>query len=189
MYLLVKDSTVFEKVFISYSWDGEEHQQWTKNLADRLEEINELTVSFDQYDLDSLSDKNYFMEKAVFETDLILAVITGSYNDKANNRKDGVGIETSMAVSRHWEEAVGSGKSNIIPILREGAAVPNYLKNKFYIDFRNDSDFENLGTAMTWLFPYWKKTKEEVQYEESLIDFSKIEKELEEIKNYPQHGV
>ena len=53
----------------------------------------------------------------------------------------------------------------------------------------NDSDFENLGTAMTWLFPYWKKTKEEVQYEESLIDFSKIEKELEEIKNYAQQGV
>ncbi|MGO3455781.1 MAG: TIR domain-containing protein [Marinomonadaceae bacterium] len=132
----------YEKIFVSYSWDGEKHQQWTKQLADRLEEISELTVTFDQYDLDSFSDKNYFMEKAIFETDLILVVITGNYNSKANARLGGVGIETSMAVSRHWEEALGSGKSNIIPVLREGEIVPNYLKNKFYIDFRSDDGFE-----------------------------------------------
>ncbi|WJG25224.1 TIR domain-containing protein [Vibrio furnissii] len=132
----------FENIFISYSWDNAEHKQWSKYLADRLEEISELTVSFDQYDLDSLSDKNHFMEKSVFETDLILAVITDNYKTKANDRVGGVGIETSMVTSRHWEESLSLGKSNIIPILREGDSVPNYLKNKFYIDFRNNDEFD-----------------------------------------------
>ncbi|WP_076502319.1 NACHT domain-containing protein [Shewanella morhuae] len=47
-----------------------------------------------------------------------------------------------MAVARHWDEYLGTGKSNIIPILREGDVVPYYLKNKFYIDFRVDEFFE-----------------------------------------------
>lgn len=132
----------YEKIFISYSWDNEEHKAWAKNLADRLEEFFEISVTFDQYDLDSFSDKNFFMEKAVFDTDLVLTIITDTYTDKANNRKGGVGIETFMAVTRHWEEAVNSGKSNIIPLLRSGDSIPNYLKGKFYLDFRNEVDFE-----------------------------------------------
>lgn len=50
----------------------------------------------------------------------------------------------------------------------------------------SDSEYEDLGTAMTWLFPFWKRTKKEVSFEDSLIDFSKIEMEIEEIKNYAQ---
>lgn len=133
---------VYKKIFISYSWDDLEHKLWTKNLADRLEEIFELDVSFDQYDLDSFSDKNFFMERSVFDTDLILTVITNKYSDKANSRSGGVGIETTLATSRHWDEVLSSGQSNIIPLLRNGDEVPNYLKNKFYIDFRHDDDFE-----------------------------------------------
>lgn len=79
-------------------------------------------------------------------------------------------------------------------LLTKRKRITKYYKGNFSYKNKidliiNDSDFENLATAMTWLFPYWKKTKEEVQYEESLIDFSKIEKELVEIKNYAQHGV
>ncbi|CAH1598628.1 conserved hypothetical protein [Vibrio owensii] len=133
----------FEKIFISYSWDSEEHKAWTKQLADRLEEFFELSVSFDQYDLDSFTDKNHFMEKGVFDTDLVLVVVTGAYLDKANLRKGGVGIETKMSVVRHWDETLLSGQSNIIPILRDGNEIPNYLKEKFYLDFRDDLKFEN----------------------------------------------
>ncbi len=132
----------YEKVFISYSWDGQQHQDWAKTLADKLEEYFEISVTFDQYDLDSFSDKNLFMERAVFDTDLILPLITKGYTEKANNRTGGVGIETSLAVSRFWDETSGTGNSNIIPILRDGEHVPHYLRNKFYIDFRNDEEFE-----------------------------------------------
>ncbi len=135
---------IYNNIFISYSWDNEEHKCWVKKLADKLEEIYEINISFDQYDLDSFGDKNLFMEKSVFETDLILVVITEEYTGKANNRSNGVGIETSMITSRHWDEYLSSGKSNIIPILRSGSSPPNYLKNKFYIDFRADNNFDSI---------------------------------------------
>ena len=51
------------KVFISYSWDGNIHQDWVKKLADDLEVYEEFHIVFDQYDLDTQLDKNYFMEK------------------------------------------------------------------------------------------------------------------------------
>ncbi|MFJ2334670.1 TIR domain-containing protein [Pseudomonas helleri] len=130
------------KIFISYSWDSEEHKNWTLHLADRLEQYLELNITFDQYDLDSLSDKNHFMEKAVFENDLILVVVTEKYTFKANSRLGGAGIETKLSSSRHWEETDGGGTSKIIPILREGTEVPRYLKEKFYIDFRPNDSFE-----------------------------------------------
>lgn len=132
----------FERIFISYSWDSEEHKAWTKQLADRLEEFFELSVTFDQYDLDSFIDKNHFMEKGVFSTDLVLVVVTGPYLDKANLRKGGVGIETKMSAVRHWDETLLFGQSNIIPILRDGNDIPNYIKEKFYLDFRDDFNFE-----------------------------------------------
>ena len=42
---------------------------------------------------------------------------------------------------------------------------------------------------MTWLFPYWKKTRKEIKYQENLVDHSTIEKEVKEIKNYEQHSI
>ena len=38
-------------IFISYSWDSEEHKEWTLHLANRLEEFREVHVTLDQYDL------------------------------------------------------------------------------------------------------------------------------------------
>ena len=79
-------------------------------------------------------------------------------------------------------------------LLTKRKRITKYYKGNF--SYKNetelilhDSEFENLGTAMTWLFPYWKKTKKKVQYEESLIDSSAIEKEIKEIKNYAQQDV
>ena len=79
-------------------------------------------------------------------------------------------------------------------LLTKRRRITKYYKGSFSYKNKtelilNDSEFENLGTAMTWLFPHWKRTKKEVQYEENLIDSSAIVVEIEEIKNYAQHGI
>lgn len=130
-----------KRIFISYSWDSDNHKEWALNLSNQLEEYFELHITFDQYDLDSFEDKNHFMEKGVFGNDIIIMLITTKYVEKANERLGGVGIETKMSSVRHWEESLSQGKSNIIPVLREGSNLPNYLKEKFYIDFRDDSKY------------------------------------------------
>lgn len=137
-----------KRIFISYSWDSQSHKDWALNFSNKLEEYFELHVTFDQYDLDSFEDKNHFMEKGVFENDIIIILVTPKYVEKANERLGGVGIETKMSSARHWEETLSQGQSNIILVLCEGSDVPNYLKEKFFIDFRDkskyESSFENL---------------------------------------------
>ena len=44
------------KVFISYSWDSEEHKEWVGSLADALEQDKRFSITFDQYDLDETND-------------------------------------------------------------------------------------------------------------------------------------
>ena len=89
-------------VFISYSWDTPQHKNWVKKLADTLEEIHEIHVVWDGYDLDSLVDKNRFMEAGIYDADFVLVVATRGYKHKADNRKAGVGVETFMATASHW---------------------------------------------------------------------------------------
>lgn len=135
-------------IFISYSWESIEHQEWVLELANSLEKYHEFHVMFDQYDLDGTLDKNYFMEKSIFESDIILIIGTKEYALKANNRTGGVGIETYMATIKHWEESEVNKGSNILVLTREDrdVSVPNYLKSKISFDFKEDENYiENLS--------------------------------------------
>ncbi|WP_241364470.1 TIR domain-containing protein, partial [Klebsiella pneumoniae] len=130
------------KVFISYSWDSEEHRLWVKKLADELESENLFHVVWDGYDLDSLIDKNLYMEKAVVESNYIINVCTLKYKDKANDRLGGVGIETYLGVAEHWDNLQKNKKTKSLVVLKEKEATPTYLKGHFHIDFTDDNKFK-----------------------------------------------
>ena len=132
------------KIFISYSWDSRTHKEWVKKLADDLEEYQEFHIILDEYDLNNQIDKNYFMEKGIFESNLVLVICTEEYALKANNRDGGVGIETFMNTIKHWEEMAEKKESNIFTIVRErrNSSIPNYLKGKISISFQNDSEYD-----------------------------------------------
>ncbi|MCK9608008.1 MAG: TIR domain-containing protein [Methylomonas sp.] len=129
------------KVFISYSWDSDEHKEWVKKLADTLEEIKEVHVTWDGYDLDSLVDKNYFMEKGIHDADLVLVVTTNKYKTKADDRLGGVGLETFMATALHWDGMLRDKKSKLVMIEREADSTPRYLQGHFHLDFKDDKEF------------------------------------------------
>ncbi|MFM5113609.1 TIR domain-containing protein [Aeromonas hydrophila] len=133
-----------KKIFISYSWDNEEHKSWVLNFADQLEAFKELNVTLDQYDLDYSIDKNYFMEKGAFDSDLALIIITPNYASKANSRDGGVGIETTLLSARYWDEIIDRKVTSIIPIIRQGDfnTAPRFIKSHFSMDFRDDSKFD-----------------------------------------------
>ena len=102
------------KVFLSYSWDSVDHIEWVRKLADSLEEINELHVVWDGYDLDALTDKNKFMESGIHESDYIIVISTMKYKEKADNRSGGVGIETYLASAVHWEWLQKHDKTKVV---------------------------------------------------------------------------
>lgn len=131
------------RVFVSYSWDSDDHRLWVKKLADSLESYNELHVEWDGYDLDSMSDKNLFMEKGISSSDYILVVATEEYKRKADERKGGVGIETYLSTAKHWDSLLAEQRTNVILLLKDRNAIPNYLKGNKYIQFYEDSNFES----------------------------------------------
>ncbi|TCI93051.1 hypothetical protein [Tenacibaculum sp. M341] len=72
--------------------------------------------------------------------------------------------------------------------------ITEYYKGKFHYKTKTEiesknGEFSELSTSLTWLFPFWKKTKEKVVIEKSIIDQKLIEKEINEIKNYAQQFV
>ncbi len=131
-----------KRIFISYSWDSDQHIKWVEKLANAIEVHEDVHVLWDGYDLDSCVDKNLFMEKSVTESDFTIIISTDKYCQKANNRCGGVGIETYLNTARHWEEMLNNKKTNSVVVLRDKNSTPNYLKGHLYIDFSEDAMFE-----------------------------------------------
>lgn len=169
------------KVFISYSWDSEEHRSWVKKLVDSLEEIDEITTVWDGYDLDSLVDKNFFMEKGIHDADYVVAVTTAPYKAKADDRNSGVGLETFLTSALHWEGLTKDKRSKIIGVLREPDSMPRYLEGHFYLDFVQDAQFPKKFEELVKLlqgratFERPKKRRSLTGASEASYDFTRVE--------------
>ena len=119
-------------VFISYSWDDDEHKKWVKSLADVLL-ANGVNAILDDYDTEPGDRLPLFMEEAVSKADKILVVCTERYKHKADEREGGVGYEEHIISS----ELMKGNERKIIPILRRGTgntSIPKCLAGKKYID-------------------------------------------------------
>lgn len=46
-----------------------------------------------------------------------------------------------------------------------------------------DNKYQHIGTAINWIFPFWKSTTKQVTFENSLMKPSDIENEINEIYN------
>lgn len=126
------------KVFISYSWDSEEHQDWIANLAATLRRYG-IQADFDsskvQYNLYQM------MVQKISSYDKIVVVVTQRYTDKANSFSGGVGTETKLLLNHYVND-----ESKIVVVKRENCDVPFYLQGYEFIDLsiETESSIENL---------------------------------------------
>jgi hypothetical protein len=65
--------------------------------------------------------------------------------------------------------------------------ITQYYKGGFAYKHRidllvTDNKVYNLGTAKTWLYPYWKKTTIKVEIKDEIIELNKVHNDLNEIK-------
>ena len=129
-------------VFISYSWDSEDHRQWVIRLATALVS-NGVNVLIDEWDLDLGDDLAKFMEQGVRDADRVLIVCTDEYVRKADAGIGGVGYE-KMIVTGELVRNVGTKK--FIPVIREGRdpdkLTPSFLATRLFCDFRDDTLFD-----------------------------------------------
>jgi len=148
------------KVFISYSWEDEEHIEWAKGLAKCLIE-NGVEAHIDQYDLELGDRLPQFMEQEITNADYVLIICTPNYKEKANNRKSGVGYEGHIIAGELYQN---QNERKFIPIIRKGEigeCFPIYLIGKLGINFKNDDKFEeNLKDLLATI--YGQKRKPEL---------------------------
>ncbi|RYX86992.1 TIR domain-containing protein [bacterium] len=133
------------KVFISYSWDNDEHEYWVINLANKLREKG-IDVILDKYEIRLGNDLNHFMEKSVTKSDRVLMIFTPNYKLKAEKRRGGVGYEYSIITSQFIKNRTTNTK--FLPILKAGTnskSVPVNFESHLLLNMTSDLNFdENL---------------------------------------------
>jgi len=126
------------KVFLSYSWTTQQHQELVKSWADRLL-LDGVDVIVDIYDFKGGQDKYVFMEKVVKDPTVtnVLIFCDQGYAEKADDRKKGVGTESQIISQEIYEQVE---QTKFIPIVCEFMGdgtpfLPVFLKSRIWIDF------------------------------------------------------
>ncbi|HKC67924.1 MAG TPA: toll/interleukin-1 receptor domain-containing protein [Bacteroidia bacterium] len=135
-----------KKIFISYSWGNDEHQEWVVNLSTKL--MNDtVDVVLDRWSLKDGHDIYSFMEEMVKSGDIFRVLILSDkkYSEKADGREGGVGTETQIITPNIYSK---EKQEKFIPIVLERDEngepfLPIYLKSRKYIDFSRIESYED----------------------------------------------
>lgn len=150
--LSIKPSSKKKVVFISYCWENKEHTAWVRQLAEDLSPY--FKIRLDQK-LPLGMELNRFMENSVATSDKVLVIATPEYKDRADQRKRGVGYETSLIT----DDLVNDKNCiKFIPIIRKGTkeeSFPRYLGSRKGLDMTDDSCYiAQLEELVTNLMEY-----------------------------------
>lgn len=149
-YLKKLSQKVNKTIFISYSWDSEDHKQKVQNFVYDLRAEGFHVI----YDGDmKLGDRiTYFMEKSVSESDIVLYICTPNYKTKADTRLGGVGYENAIISGVLYES---QNENKFIPILFSGSwseSSPNWAKGKLGINMSSsESQIEEFKKLIKYL--------------------------------------
>jgi hypothetical protein len=137
--LIPDDSSSIPKVFISYSYDDEQHINWVKELAVKLRN-NGINAILDQFTRLG-TDLALFIEQGLGESHRVLCICSTEYNKKANAGISGVAYEKRIICQELMKE---SSSAWVIPIIRNNKSeekLPKFLSSLKYILFEDDSQF------------------------------------------------
>ncbi|RHJ53165.1 toll/interleukin-1 receptor domain-containing protein [Bacteroides sp. AM10-21B] len=139
-----KNNSTAPKVFISYSYDCEQHEQWVEQLANQLRTDAGVNAIIDKFALNVTSDLNQIMIQGFKDSDKVVIVVTENYAKKAKELSSGVGYEMSLAtiLARRTDS-----KEKLIFIKRDNtdfdSVFPFQFKDYYAIDFSEDSLFND----------------------------------------------
>lgn len=129
------------KVFISYSYDDEEHKKWVFDLACRLR-TNGVDAIFDQFETRLGSDLALFMEQGLNASNRVICICSELYNQKANSGQSGVGYEKRIICKELMKD---SSTAWVIPLIRKNEQrdkIPIFLSSLKYISFLEDDLYQ-----------------------------------------------
>lgn len=141
----MKNRIEHPKVFISYAWGSQEHDEKVIALATTLKGDG-VDVIFDKWQLKEGNDTFKFMEKSVLDESItnVLILIDPIYAKKANERAGGVGTETQIISSEVYNKVE---QTKFIPVVFErdvegNVCKPQYLKGLLHFDLSMPGSYD-----------------------------------------------
>ena len=128
-------------VFISYSWDDDDHKAWVRAIAERLRGDG-VEAMLDQWVTAPGDQLPAFMESSVRGSDFVVSVCTPRYKERSEKRVGGVGYEGDIITAELMRDG---NRRKFIPVLRRGddrSSIPSWLSGCYYIDLRDGGRFE-----------------------------------------------
>ncbi|NEQ98069.1 MAG: TIR domain-containing protein [Cyanothece sp. SIO2G6] len=136
------------RVFISYSGTSPIHKQWVAKIATYLRS-NGLDARLDQWHLRGGMDLSQWMANELQLADRVIIITDSRYRERADGRVGGVGWETMLVQGDMLSRS--SDDNRYIVVVREdhfSSGVPTYLKTKYCIHWRTDSDESQMQSEL-----------------------------------------
>lgn len=130
------------QVFISYKWEGDEHNLWVEKLARDLR-IRGIDALLDKWEVRLGESFTEYMTRSINLVDVVLFVMTplSIHAVEAPSPSGGaVKFEVQLATARK----IAGEKFRFIGILRKGDRPANQLRDFRYADFRNDEKYSEM---------------------------------------------
>jgi hypothetical protein len=144
------------KLFVSYCWSSQDHEQWVLDLAIGLRE-NGIDVILDKWHLREGNDAVHFMEQMVTDPEIkkVIMICDQKYAAKADGREGGVGTETTIISKQVYEN---QSQDKFVAVLSERdpdgrPPLPTYYASKIYIDLSNPDNYvKEHERLVRWVF-------------------------------------
>ena len=142
----------YPEVFISYSWDSEEHKELILELSNRLIEDDGISCDIDQYHTSPPSGWPSWMETGIIKSKYVLVVATERYYKRYMNEEPlgvGKGVKWESLLTKNYLADVDSQNTKFIPIVCEFSddgkpTLPTFMKSRIWINFSSpEAENEN----------------------------------------------
>ena len=127
-------------IFVSYSWDSDDHKEKVKNFVQALR-LDNINVTYDG-DLQFGERIPHYIEKSILDSDIVLFICTPNYKYCADNRISGVGAENQIITGELYETC---NEKKFIPILFSGTwetSLPTWAKGKLGADLSTQESYK-----------------------------------------------
>lgn len=142
------------KVFISYSWDSDEHKDRVLKLSDRLR-AKGVDCNIDQYDIAPIEGWTRWMINQIEWAEFVLVVCTEEYEQRFRGRGEpgrGLGVKWEGAIITQAIYDNEARNTKFIPIVfssEEFNYIPNPLRSATRYVLATENDYENLYRHLT----------------------------------------
>ena len=144
------------------------------NHQEIFEKIKDLLSRHVQIKVDNL---DYGTQLTIAETDIWL-------QSDPDELTIGYGLSHVHYDPRH--DNLRQAIERLFNLLTKRKRITTYFKGDIIFKERTDIElqenkFEHFGTTTTWWFPFWRRTTTDIHFQEPIIEFNKVEKQIEEI--------